>query len=120
MRSSANRSATASLELFAGREVERFGFLLENAISFLRLLGLERIRTVDCTDSDPGYHERKVDIEVWTEAYGWLETHSCTSFGREQSRRFEITGADHTLSNTGIALPRILVPLMEAEGIIIR
>ena len=56
---------------------------------------------------------KKYDIEVKTKQYGWMETHSCTYFGEEQSKRFEITGATHTISNTGIASPRILIPFIE-------
>jgi seryl-tRNA synthetase len=74
-------------------------------------------RVVDVTDRDPGYHVLKKDIEVLTDAYGWLETHSCTYFGEEQTRRFGITGLTHTISNTGVASPRILVPLLERAGI---
>ena len=74
-------------------------------------------RTVDVTTRDPGYHIKKVDIEVLTKTYGWLETHSCTYFGEEQTRRFGISGLTHTISNTGMASPRILVPLLERKGI---
>lgn len=72
-----------------------------------------KFRTVDVTQRDPGYHLKKVDIEVWTETYGWLETHSCSYFGEEQTKRFDITGATHTLSNTAIASPRFLIPILE-------
>ena len=45
-------------------------------------------RVVDVTKLDFGYHVKKYDIEVKTKQYGWLETHSCSYFGEEQSKRF--------------------------------
>ena len=45
-------------------------------------------RVVDVTKLDLGYHVKKYDIEVKTKQYGWLETHSCSYFGEEQSKRF--------------------------------
>jgi seryl-tRNA synthetase len=95
---------------------ERFEELLVNALDFLDTLGLSNRRVVDVTEANPGYHRRKLDIEVWTEAYGWMETHSCTDFADAQIKRSGIEGVSASLSNTGIASPRVLVPLMEAEG----
>ena len=91
---------------------EKFDLLLTNAISFLDKHNIE-YRVVDVSKLDSGYHVKKYDIEVKTKQYGWLETHSCTYFGEEQSKRFGITGATHTISNTGIASPRILIPFIE-------
>ena len=51
-----------------------------------------------------------------THQYGWLETHSCTYFKDEQTKRLGISGGLHTISNTGIASPRILVPFIERNG----
>lgn len=94
-------------------DVEKnFNLLLENAKSLLKKYNI-LYREIDVTEKDMGYHKRKVDIEVWTEKFGWLETHSCAYFGLEQSKRYNIKGATHTLSCTGIATPRILVPLIE-------
>ena len=75
-----------------------------------------KYRVVDVTDRDPGYHIKKYDIEIETKQFGWMETHSCSYFGTEQSKRFNITGANHTISNTGIASPRILIPFIEDEN----
>lgn len=108
------------LEQFAFCRPERweevFVTLLENATTFLMAYGLE-VRTVDCTEKDPGYHHYKVDVEVKTEQYGWMETHSCSYFADEQIKRFGITGGCHTISNTGIASPRILIPFIE-QGLV--
>lgn len=104
------------LELFAlcPDEVAAFAVYelsLSLARRFLDRYGI-KYRQVDMT-TDHGYHLRKTDIEVETCQYGWLETHSCSDFGTEQSRRFGITGAPYTVSCTGIASPRILVPFLE-------
>lgn len=83
-----------------------FDHLLAVPEAFMQGLGL----TVRRTDQsgDPGYHQRKVDLEVLVPNFGWLETNSCTYFGDEQTRRFGISGGCHTISNTGLASPRIL------------
>jgi len=90
---------------------EEFSLVLSNATNFLTQHGIEW-RVVDCTN-DPGYHVFKKDVEVHTETYGWIETHSCTYFGDEQVKRHDIRGDVHTISNTGLASPRILIPLLE-------
>lgn len=89
-----------------------FELLLNNAIEFLNKYQIKH-RVVDVTKRDSGYHIKKYDIEIYTKTYGWLESHSCTYFGEEQTKRFNITGAIHSISNTGIASPRILIPFIE-------
>lgn len=89
-----------------------FDELLNNSIEFLKKHNIE-YRVIDRTLEDPGYHIKKYDIEVKTEMFGWLETHSCTYFGNEQTKRLNIKGGFHTISNTGIASPRILIPFIE-------
>ena len=66
---------------------------------------------------DQGYHKYKVDIEIETETYGWIEICSCTYFEDEQTKRFGIKGGVHTISCTGVASPRILIPILERHGI---
>ena len=61
------------------------------------------------------------DLEVWSAGVGtWLEVSSCSNFVDFQARRAGIRyrGADskglvHTLNGSGLALPRILVAIME-------
>lgn len=89
-----------------------FKLLLSNGIEVLETFGIE-YRLRDVTNEDQGYHIKKIDIEVLTNQYGWMETHSCTYFGTEQAKRYDITGANYTLSCTGIATPRVLVPIIE-------
>lgn len=93
---------------------EEFELLLENAYQFLKEFDFLDVRVIECTDADPGYHHMKCDIEVKTERYGWMETHSCSYFADEQVKRFDIEGDVHTISNTGLASPRILIPFIEA------
>ena len=89
-----------------------FNELLNNSIDFLKKYNIE-YRVVDKTKEDSGYHYKKYDIEVNTKKYGWMETHSCTYFKDEQTKRLGIKGGLHTISNTGIASPRILIPFIE-------
>jgi len=61
------------------------------------------------------------DIETWMpsrQSYG--ETHSCSYLGDFQARRLNIKYEEngekrfvHTLNNTCVASPRILIPLLE-------
>lgn len=98
------------------KDVENnFNLILSNAIELLNRYNI-KYREVNVTNIDPGYHKKKIDLEVWTEQYGWMETHSCSYFGEEQAKRYGITGATHTLSNTGVATPRILIPLIEEHN----
>lgn len=61
------------------------------------------------------------DLEVWAAGVGaWLEVSSCSNFTDFQARRAGIRfkgperkGFVHTLNGSGLALPRILVAIME-------
>jgi len=65
---------------------------------------------------------RANDIECWVPTLGkYRETHSCSSLHDWQARRANLRWRDaerkvryvHTLNNTALATPRILVPLLE-------
>jgi len=65
---------------------------------------------------------KKFDIETYMPSRGgYGETHSCSKFHEFQARRCKIRYRDgnggtrfvHTLNNTIIASPRILIPLLE-------
>ena len=65
---------------------------------------------------------RKHEVETWMPSRGaYCETHSCSTLGDFQARRSGIRYRDangemkyvFTLNNTGIASPRILIPLLE-------
>jgi seryl-tRNA synthetase len=96
--------------------------LLNNAEEVLQALKLP-YRVVDVCTGDMGRGQvYKNDIETWMpsrNSYG--ETHSCSTFYEFQSRRLNIKYVDrdgikkfvHTLNNTCIASPRILIPILE-------
>jgi seryl-tRNA synthetase len=65
---------------------------------------------------------RCYDLEVWSPGVGqWLEVSSCSNFGDFQARRAQIRwkgaggrGFVHTLNGSALALPRVLVAVMES------
>ncbi len=96
--------------------------LLQNSEEILQALELPyRVVTV-CT-GDMGLGQVfKHDIETWMPSrQDFGETHSCSTFHDFQSRRLGIKYRDadgrrnfvHTLNNTAIASPRILIALLE-------
>lgn len=97
--------------------------ILGNAEGVLQALELP-YRVVDVCTGDMGKGQvYKNDIETWMPSRnGYGETHSCSTFHEFQARRLNIkyTPADgtkarfvHTLNNTCIASPRILIPILE-------
>lgn len=96
--------------------------LLENAEDILRSLGLPHRVALACSMETGQGQYRKHEIETWMPSRGrYSETHSCSTLLDFQSRRSKIRyrAADgqrrfaHTLNNTAIASPRILIPLVE-------
>ncbi len=87
------------------------------------LQGLELpYRTVLLASGDLSFAARRCyDLEVWSPGVGqWLEVSSCSDFGDFQARRAAIRwkgssgkGYVHTLNGSGLALPRILVAILE-------
>jgi seryl-tRNA synthetase len=74
--------------------------------------------------SDIGFSSKKTyDIEMWAPGQGeWLEVSSCSNCGDFQARRANIryrpSSGDkpvyvHTLNGSGLALPRVLISVME-------
>lgn len=80
-------------------------------------------QVVDCSTGDMGVGKyRMQDIETWVPSEKlYRETHSCSTLHDWQARRVNLRyrGNDgkvhfcHTLNNTAIATPRILVPFLE-------
>jgi seryl-tRNA synthetase len=78
---------------------------------------------VECCTGDMGTGKfRMNDIETWVPSESkYRETHSCSTLHDWQARRNNLRYRDsegkvrfcHTLNNTAIATPRILVPLLE-------
>ena len=96
--------------------------ILSNSEGLLQDFGIPYRVVYVCTGDLGQGQLRKHDIEAWMpsrNAYG--ETHSCSSFHEFQARRLKLRykGKDqkmhfcHTLNNTAIASPRILIPLIE-------
>jgi seryl-tRNA synthetase len=98
--------------------------LLGNAETLLQRLGLPYRVVYVCTGDLGQGQVRKHDIETWMpsrNAYG--ETHSCSTFHEFQARRLNLRYKDanganhvcHTLNNTAVATPRVLIPLLECN-----
>ena len=76
-----------------------------------------------CTGDMGAPKYRQYDLEAWTPSQNcYRETHSCSNITEWLARRTNLRYRDnkegkvrfaHTLNNTGIATPRILVPFME-------
>ena len=97
--------------------------ILANAEGVMQALGLPyRVVTV-CTGDLGRGQAKKYDIEGWMPSrHSYSETHSASKFYEFQARRMNLRYKDpdtkknffcHTLNNTVIASPRILIPLLE-------
>jgi seryl-tRNA synthetase len=96
--------------------------ILANAEDVLKALKLP-YRVVNVCTGDLGQGQvQKFDIETWMPSRGaYGETHSASRFYEFQARRLNMRyrGADgtvryvHTLNNTVIASPRVLIPVLE-------
>ena len=107
--------------------------LLDDAEDVCRALGL-RYRVIQmCTGDLSFVAANKLDIDVWAPGCAeWLEVSSCANFKDFQARRAQIRfrpepGAKpefvHTLNGSGLALPRVMIAIMEnyqqADGSIV-
>ena len=97
--------------------------ILANAEAVMQALGLP-YRVVNVCTGDLGRGQaKKFDIEAWMPSRGnYCETHSASKFYEFQARRLNLRYKDpvtkknlfcHTLNNTVIASPRILIPILE-------
>jgi len=96
--------------------------LLGLAESLLKALEIP-YQVIETSTGDMGLGKYRMnDIESWVPSLGkYRETHSCSTLHDWQARRANLRyrGADgkvnfaHTLNNTALASPRILVPLLE-------
>jgi seryl-tRNA synthetase len=96
--------------------------LLQNAEDVLKAFGLPYRVVYVCTGDLGQGQIRKHDIETWMPSRNaYSETHSCSTFHEFQARRLDLRYKDakgdkrfvHTLNNTAIATPRVLIPLLE-------
>ena len=96
--------------------------LLQQAELLLQALEIP-YQVIETSTGDMGLGKYRMnDIESWVPSLGkYRETHSCSTLHDWQARRANLRyrGADgkvrfaHTLNNTALASPRILVPLLE-------
>ncbi len=107
--------------------------LTRNAEELAERLGLPYRRLAIATGDLSFVASIKYDIEVWAAGCGeWLEVSSCSWFKEFQARRANIRyrpeeGAKpeyvHTLNGSGLALPRIVIAILEnyqqADGSVI-
>ncbi len=80
-------------------------------------------RVIEVCTGDMGAGKYRMhDVECWVPSEGrYRETHSCSSLHDWQARRANLRYRDkedkvrfiHTLNNTAVATPRILIPLLE-------
>jgi seryl-tRNA synthetase len=96
--------------------------LLENAEEIMKALELPYRVALACSGEIGQGQVLKHEIETWMPSRGkYSETHSCSTLHEFQSRRLRIRyrGSDgktkpcHTLNNTAVASPRILIPILE-------
>ncbi len=95
--------------------------LTDDAEEILRRLELP-YRVLTLATGDLSFAAAKCyDLEAWAPGVGaWLEVSSCSNFGDFQARRAGIRykgagggGFVHTLNGSGLALPRVIVAVME-------
>ncbi len=104
-------------------EAERMHYeILNNTEEILQALELPYRVALACTGEIGIGQVRKHEVETWMPSRNnYCETHSCSTLNDFQARRSNIKYRDqdgslryvYTLNNTGIASPRILIPLLE-------
>jgi len=96
--------------------------LLANSEAVLAALELPYRVAIACTGETGQGQRLKYEVETWMPSRAaYSETHSCSSFGDFQARRSNIkyrtpegqSAFAYTLNNTAVAVPRILIPLLE-------
>ncbi|OIO87790.1 MAG: serine--tRNA ligase [Anaerolineae bacterium CG2_30_64_16] len=97
--------------------------LLDNAEDVCRALGIPHRVVQMCTGDLSFVAAVKYDVEMWAPGCGeWLEVSSCANFMDFQARRANIRyrpepGARpefvHTMNGSGLALPRVMIALLE-------
>jgi len=97
--------------------------MVDNAEEVCRRLGIP-YRVLELCSGDLGFASTKsYDIEMWAPGCGeWLEVSSCSNCGDFQARRADIRFRPelgvgprfvHTLNGSGLALPRVVIALLE-------
>ena len=96
--------------------------LVKDAEDVLKGLGLH-YRILELCSGDISFAAAKCyDIELWAPGHkGWLEVSSCSNFEDFQARRLNCRYKDddgvkhfvHTLNGSGVALPRLVIAILE-------
>ena len=98
-----------------------FDKLWQNSVDFFRSLDIP-VRTLECCSGDlADLKVRSLDVEAWSPRQKkYFEVGSCSNLGDAQARRLGIrvrgekgTYFPHTLNNTVVAPPRMLIAFLE-------
>ncbi|HRX59571.1 MAG TPA: serine--tRNA ligase, partial [Eubacteriales bacterium] len=99
-----------------------FGKLLHNTIDFFRTLDIP-VRSLECCSGDlADLKVKSMDVEAWSpRQQKYFEVGSCSNLGDAQARRLGIRVKNkekgnyfpHTLNNTVVAPPRMLIAFLE-------
>jgi seryl-tRNA synthetase len=115
------------------KSYEALDELVQHASDICDALGL-RYRIVEMVTGDLGFAAtKKYDLEAWAAGCGeWLEISSCSNCEAFQARRANVkfrpkaggrTQFVHTLNGSGLALPRVMIAIIEnnqqADGSIV-
>ena len=99
----------------------RFDKLWQNTVDLFRSMDIP-VRTLECCSGDlADLKVKSVDVEAWSPRQKkYFEVGSCSNLGDAQARRLKIrvNGNDgkylaHTLNNTVVAPPRMLIAFLE-------
>ena len=100
---------------------EWFDKLWKNTVDFFRTLDIP-VRTLECCSGDlADLKVKSIDVEAWSPRQKkYFEVGSCSNLGDAQARRLKIRyrgpsgkGFCHTLNNTCVAPPRMLIAFLE-------
>ncbi len=98
-----------------------FDKLWKNTVDLFRSMDIP-VRTLECCSGDlADLKVKSVDVEAWSpRQQKYFEVGSCSNLGDAQARRLKIRVADgkqkyfaHTLNNTVVAPPRMLIAFLE-------
>ncbi|MCD7728121.1 MAG: serine--tRNA ligase [Ruminococcus sp.] len=102
--------------------MEWFKKLYTNTVDFFRTLDIP-VRTLECCSGDlADLKVKSIDVEAWSPRQKkYFEVGSCSNLGDAQARRLSIRVKDengnkyfpHTLNNTVVAPPRMLIAFLE-------
>ena len=102
--------------------MQYFDVLWKNTVDFFRTLDIP-VRTLECCSGDlADLKVKSLDVEAWSpRQQKYFEVGSCSNLGDAQARRLgiRVKTADgskyfaHTLNNTVVAPPRMLIAFLE-------